>query len=458
MIAIATRSLTAYRFRLIVASLTVAGTVLVIWGLTLHFAPGRPALWLIGAIVAAALASIYLGSRMARPVDRITGIARAMAAGDLRASVPVEKDGLEGLSSALADVRAEMRRRLAESEAEKRNLRAVLDGMTDAVLLLKDERIAFANSASGRLFRTPALGWRDRILGETDLPASVRAVASAAIDAGREAVEEIGPDPAGRTLRVSVLPLSPVEGHRRTLLVISDTTERTKLERMRRDFVANASHELKTPTTAIHLLAESAVDALQADDPAQALDFANRIEQESSRLSRLVMDLLDLSRLESTPAPGTVTDMRDAVSNAITGHRSAAGERGLDLTVDDEAVAGQDVYAKADPTDVAVALDNLLDNAINYTDGGSVTVRLDADAASVRLEVSDTGPGVAPEELPRIFERFYRVDRARARDTGGTGLGLALVRHVVERSSGSVDVTSEPGSGSTFTITLPRQR
>ncbi|MGV8083729.1 MAG: sensor histidine kinase [Coriobacteriia bacterium] len=171
-----------------------------------------------------------------------------------------------------------------------------------------------------------------------------------------------------------------------------------------------------------------------------------------------VADLLDLSRLEATPPPDSVTDIRRAIGNAVATHGPAADRKGLELSADLSAVRGIDVFAAADPTDVAVALDNLLDNAIAYTGSGSVRVRVEATGAEVRLAVTDTGPGISAEHLPRIFERFYRIDRARTRDGGGTGLGLALVRHVAERSGGSVEVRSEVGAGTTFTVRLPRAK
>jgi two-component system, OmpR family, phosphate regulon sensor histidine kinase PhoR len=169
-----------------------------------------------------------------------------------------------------------------------------------------------------------------------------------------------------------------------------------------------------------------------------------------------VSDLLDLSRLDSAPAPDAVTDVRQAIDNAIAGHRAAARRKELALEVDLSSVRGIDVFVNAEPTDVAIALDNLLDNAIAYTEAGSVAVSVKATESSVRVKVKDTGVGINAEHLGRIFERFYRIDRARSRHSGGTGLGLALVRHVVERSGGSVAVASEPGVGTTFTITLPR--
>ncbi|MDT8434390.1 MAG: ATP-binding protein [Anaerosomatales bacterium] len=417
----------------------------------------RAALGLLGlaALAAAALAT-RLAERAAGPVERLSAAAQAMAAGDLRSEIPRETGELAVLARSLAELREQMQHRLDELEAEQRNLRSVLDGLTDAVFLLHADRIVFANSAAGRLFRTPASGWRDRRLDQTALPASVRDAIGTELGESEPSTLEWGPDPAGRTLRINVLPLGRADDSERTLVVIADTTQRTQLERVRRDFVANASHELKTPAAAIHLLAESAANAAEDDDTDLALSFALQIEQESARLGKLVSDLLDLSRLESTPAPDSIVDVRQAIANTVLGHGPSATDGGLELITDTRTVTGVDVFAKADPTDLAIALDNLLDNAINYTEAGSVTVRVEADPAHVRIIVADTGPGIPEEDLPRIFERFYRVDRARSRRSGGTGLGLALVRHVVERSGGTVEVTSEVRSGTTFVVTLQR--
>lgn len=411
---------------------------------------------LVLAVLVAGVLATRLAARAAGPVERLSAAAEAMAGGDLRVDVPDETGELAIMSRALADLREQMRRRLEELGTEQRNLRSVLDGLTDAVFLLHDDRVVFANNAAGRLFRTPSRGWRDQALADTGLPASVLDVIVTSLGDDESSAREWGPDPSGRTLRISVLPLNHTETHRRTLVVVSDTTERTRLDRVRRDFVANASHELKTPAAAIHLLTESAAHAAADGDTDVALSFALQIEQESARLGRLVTDLLDLSRLEATPASDSVTDMREAVANAVIAHGPSAKDGGLDIVTDTRSITGVDVFAKADPTDVAIALDNLLDNAIKYTEEGVVTVRVEAEDNLVRVIVSDTGIGIPAGDLPRIFERFYRVDRARSRRSGGTGLGLALVRHVVERSGGTVEVTSEPGVGTSFAITLPR--
>ena len=403
---------------------------------------------LLAALVIAVAVATWASGAASRPIQELSVVAERMAGGNLSTEIPPVPTDLEALAHSLETLRRQMRSRLEALESEQRTLRTALDGLSDAVFLLEGDHIRFANDAASRLFRVPGSGWRD---------SAIAAICSRLATA-RPYAAELEPDPLGTTLRLVVLPIEPDAENPRTLAVVSDVTDRARLERVRRDFVANASHELKTPVAGIQLLAESAESAAEDGDITQSLEFTRQIEAEASRLKRLVTDLLDLSRLDSAPAPDAITDVRLAVDNAIAGHRGAAGRNELALNLDLSAIRGVDVFMAAEPTDVAIALDNLLDNAIAYTEQGSVSVTVKASESSVRIKVADTGPGIAPEHLGRIFERFYRVDRARSRESGGTGLGLALVRHVVERSGGSVTVASEPGAGTTFTLTVPRAR
>jgi signal transduction histidine kinase len=171
-----------------------------------------------------------------------------------------------------------------------------------------------------------------------------------------------------------------------------------------------------------------------------------------------VLDLLDLSRIESAPRGDEIADVRRGVELALAGHRRAAAAKDLTLSADLGSVTGQDVVVRCSPTDLAIVLDNVLANAIAYTEKGSVTVRLAAETDEILVEVADTGIGIPAEDVERVFERFYRVDRGRSRTSGGTGLGLSLVRNVVEHAEGSVAIVSELGRGTNVTIRLPRVR
>lgn len=419
---------------------------------------GTGLLLLLGALAVAIYAGLRLSAAAARPVLRLRDAAESMAAGDLRTPVPESPGELGELAGSLLAVRDTMRSTIAQLEAGQATLRAAIDGLQDSVFVFEGEHVALANRAADASLRAPATGWPGSTLEDMALPASLEAAVRSQLSRTTTSSTEVGPDPEGHYRRVSSVRLDSRAAAPRVLVVIADTTEVRRLDAVRRDFVANASHELKTPVSAIQLLAEAAGHAASDGDTPQALVFVGQIGGEADRLRRLVTDLLDLSRLERPIVPGAVTDVRASVANALAGHRSAATAAGLQVSLDSDDVAGVDVYTTAESTDVAIALDNLLANAIAYTAEGSVTVRLAADDSTVTVAVSDTGVGIPAEHLPRIFERFYRVDAARTRASGGTGLGLALVRNAVERSGGSVEISSQVGNGTTIAIHLPRAR
>jgi len=238
-------------------------------------------------------------------------------------------------------------------------------------------------------------------------------------------------------------------------------TELRRVNRMRRDFVANVSHELKTPATSLKLLAESLVEILD-DDPAQARFFAQQLRTETERLAQLITDLLDLTRLESEEGlrnPGPV-DVRSVLMVVLARLRPAARHKEISLTFKRSGRASSYVIL-GEETQLTSMFANLVENAVKYTPrSGRVEVTAgvegDGERELVVVRVSDTGIGIPKESLSRIFERFYRVDKARSKETGGTGLGLSIVRHVVNKHGGHVAVESEPGGGTTFTVRLPR--
>lgn len=237
----------------------------------------------------------------------------------------------------------------------------------------------------------------------------------------------------------------------RTLVVIQDETERKRVESIRRDFVANASHELKTPVAGIMVTAETVERAID-DDLVHARRFAANLVREARRLSSLVQDLLDLARLERGQGERTRLRLAPVVRGEVEALRERIENKGLLLTVE----LDEDVEVLGVQEDLALMVRNLLENALVYTAAGSIRVVMSDSGTGSELKVSDTGSGIPTSDLERIFERFYRVDKARSRGTGGTGLGLAIVRHVAESHGGVVEVSSELGAGSTFTVRIPR--
>ena len=233
--------------------------------------------------------------------------------------------------------------------------------------------------------------------------------------------------------------------------------ELQRVNKIRRDFVANVSHELKTPATSLKLLAESLEETLD-HDPIQARLFAAQLKKETERLAHLITDLLDLTRLESQKPTDylTVVDVRSVLMTVLVHMRRAARKKDVTLQWKRFGRAA-DYTVYGDETQLTSMFTNLVDNAVKYTpSGGRVEVVGGSEGSEITIRISDTGIGIPEGKIPRIFERFYRVDKARSKATGGTGLGLSIVRHVAENHGGRVTVQSTPGEGSTFTVYLPR--
>ncbi|HEY8532174.1 MAG TPA: ATP-binding protein, partial [Limnochorda sp.] len=259
--------------------------------------------------------------------------------------------------------------------------------------------------------------------------------------------------PAERELQIRSAPLRSVAGGLDgAVAVLRDVTEMRRLEQVRTEFVANVSHELRTPLTAIKGFIETLLDGA-VDDPATARRFLEIVRRETDRLVRLINDLLDLSRLESPHLEVQLVpvDLKPLVEECLELFRHRAASRSIELSCE---LQGS-LWALGDASLIRQVLVNLVDNAVKYTPpGGRVWISGGLEGSWAELAVSDTGPGIPGRALNRVFERFYRVDKARSRDMGGTGLGLSIVRHAVERQGGRVWVESAPGEGSTFRVRL----
>jgi two-component system, OmpR family, sensor histidine kinase SenX3 len=276
---------------------------------------------------------------------------------------------------------------------------------------------------------------------------AVDAIMSRARDGevGRRVLDLFGP-PA-QVLVVSGSPLA--DGG--AIVTISDETERSRLDSVRTDFVANVSHELKTPVGAIAVLAEALMDETDLDVVHR---FASKMVAEAHRVGSTIDDLLELSRIElGGEMVRQSVDVNRVIAEAIERVEAEATQRRIRISVECETATNVD----GDARQLVSAVGNLVENAVKYSDDGStVTVGAGVDGDEIRISVSDTGVGIPNRDLGRVFERFYRVDRARSRVTGGTGLGLSIVRHVATNHGGRVTVTSREGEGSTFTLSLPR--
>jgi len=364
-----------------------------------------------------------------------------------------EPDDLTGLTNELSAITTRLRNRLDELTEERDRAGQILDALDDGVLLLDGAgRLLLANPAARSWFGLPddlrpGLPAK-RVLG---LP-QVTALAAQAAAARASVVGNLTlVFPQARTLAMRAFPLVDRGPTGRIVVTLIDITQRRRLEVLRRDFVANASHELKTPVAAVRALAETMLTAL-LEDPEAARRFAERIGREAERLDVLVRDLLDLSRVERGTLDIEPVDLVGLAKEVAGGYTDLAEERRLRLSTELQ----PQLSLRGDRAQLGLLLSNLVDNALRHTSAkGAVCVRLHATESRAIIEVADTGEGIPAGELSRVFERFYRVDKARARQTGGTGLGLAIVRHVAEGHGGTVRVDSELGRGSTFTVSLP---
>lgn len=256
----------------------------------------------------------------------------------------------------------------------------------------------------------------------------------------------------GRHFKVNIERLTS-DGHSSLLLFVQDVTEEKRVETIKKDFVANVSHELRTPLASIKGYSETLLDGGGMSE-GTSREFLRIIDRHATRMARLIDDLLILSRLESHQAPDTggAVDLAPLVASVVRGVGKQAGDKGLALTTD---IPDDLPKVAGDRDRVEQVVVNLLDNAIKYTpSGGSVTVSAVRDDGGVRVDVTDTGIGIPEADIPRIFERFYRVDKARSRELGGTGLGLAIVKHIVQGLGGRIHVESRPGEGSRFSVYL----
>jgi len=401
----------------------------------------------VGGAAAAAIvgvAAVWLvGRTLTRPVREMTARVSRMAGGDLEARVPPDGTSeLDMLGATLNRMADDLERRIEEIGRDRRQREAVLSAMEEGVLLVgADDGLGYANPAAARL-----LGGVPRTLRALTPPA-VRALVEETRSDRRAREREVETGFPTRVLRASTVALrDPGE----VLVVLRDVTAARRVEAMRRDFVADASHELKTPAAAIQAAAET-VERAVGDDPGSAARFATQLRRDATRLSRIVSDLLDLSRLEAERPALERVRLDRVVGEETDRLTSVAAGSGVRIEP-----ALEPVTVRGARGDLALLVRNLLDNAVRYSpEGGRVSVRLTERDGRAVLEVEDTGIGIPTRDLPRIFERFYRVDRARSRETGGTGLGLSIARHVAERHGARIEAESELGRGSTFRVTLP---
>jgi two-component system phosphate regulon sensor histidine kinase PhoR len=399
--------------------------------------------------------SLLLSHLALRPLRRIAEVVGSMAQGDLDRRLPRgAPDEFGRIAAAVNEMAEQLRARLRELTEDKERLQAVLAGMVEGVLVVDaDQRVVLANPRVRELlgFRGNGVGrphWE--LVRRTDVQ---EAIAKAAVQADPVIGDVVTETAEPRHLQIHAVRFPAAGPLLGVVAVVHDVTEIRRLERMRRDFVANVSHELKTPLTAIRGFAETLRGSEMPE--AQRAAFLDVILRHAERLARLIDDILELSRVEGRQQPLTLAEVDVARIAAVLLRDLEPQLEARRIRA--ELVAGSRGVAWADRRAVEQIFGNLLDNASKYTEeGGQIRIRVAENGTHVRLDVEDNGIGIPPEDLPRIFERFYRVDKARSRDLGGTGLGLAIVKHLAQAQDGEVSVRSRVGEGTVFSVLLPR--
>jgi two-component system phosphate regulon sensor histidine kinase PhoR len=416
------------------------------------FTPTIAALGL--ALVTAAAIAWFFSVRIGRRVRLIVGVAQRYRDGDLTPPrLEFGDDELGTVARALEESVQEVGRQLGQQVRDRARMEAILAGMIEGVIIVDAQaRLQLVNDAARQMLKLDAIGIGRPYVETIRLPAMAELVPAVLGGRTPDALQFSPPRDPSKTIMATAAPAAGAAQHG-VILVLHDITELRRVDQIRRDFVANVSHELRTPLTAIR----GYVEALSEED-ATAEDrrrFLDIIGRHTRRMERLVRDLLRLARLDAGQETLELAacDTRALLSGVVADVMSGVDERGQRMEV---TVAPGAESVRADPAKLHDAVRNLVANAIAYAPERS-TIRIQAAPAErgrVAIVVADEGPGIPEEDLSRVFERFYRVDKSRARDPGGTGLGLAIVRHLVELHGGTVRAENGPNGGARFTITI----
>jgi len=411
------------------------------------------------AILIGLLFSYALSNLTSKPLRDMADAAARIGHGVSKARIPViSNDEIGMLAGVLNDMSERIEDQVQRLSAEKQRLDTILRSMGEGVMVTApDGVITLVNPAFRRLFSIAGEVEGKKLIEISRHPDLLEAFNDLARPHVNELLREISIQPNGITLFTHWVPLN-VDGVRQGIVaVFHDISDLKKAENMRRDFVANVSHELRTPVTIIKGYAETLLDGALEADPDRAKRFVEIISSHSERLTNLINDILTLSSLETKEALLELSpiDVSGTIGKACMLLQERADQKNIAISNESTGAALPRIMADQGRLEQVVV--NLLENAIKYTpDGGSVRLFTEDNGEYIRVSVADSGIGIPFKDLPRIFERFYRVDEARTREQGGTGLGLAIVKHIVQLHGGNVSVTSEPGKGSVFSFTLKK--
>lgn len=432
-------------YRLLLSSLVV----IVVMGASVFFLIDLPfsdiAIGALSAALAAVLLAVHFARSVSQPIRELRDVARAMADGDVSRRPAISATGEVGdLAGAISRLSEQLGARVRALQEEETLVATIVESLNEGVLTIGPRQMVLRINSTARKM----LGVENDVPFPVDyLPREGRLREAVARALGGHATRNEEVEIFGKELALEARPLA--QG---AVLALFDLSEVRRLDAVRRDFVANASHELRTPLTIVRGFAETLADKSIGDT--DRLRFASLILANTERMQRIVDELLDLSRIESggwTPRP-TKVDFRQVGDELRSSWLERLSAKKLELTLD---IPEEARWLEADKTALLQVMGNLVENAFRHTTAGEVRIfsRRGRDG-QVSIGVADTGTGIAPEHLPRIFERFYRAEPARERSNGGVGLGLSIVKHLVDAHGGTVRAESVPGKGTTVTASF----
>ncbi|MCE5314953.1 MAG: ATP-binding protein [Armatimonadota bacterium] len=416
----------------------------------------------IGALLIAAfavLASLLAVRRISNPLQKIKEAAGRFADGDFRTRAPLsDTDEFASLAETLNGMASQLDTQLRTITQQSGERQAILSSMKEAVIAIdNDDRMLILNPTAERLLGVKLESVKGKTIQEAVRnPDLQRFFEKTHISQAPTTDEIVFRTPAETLMQAMGTALVGLDEKKiGVLVVLNDITQTRNLENMRKDFVANVSHELKTPITSIKGFVETLREGA-INDPEKARDFLEIVARQAERLDAIIDDLLALSRIEQQAGTRGIEmvsgHIRGILNAAVANVQPKAVEQNVSVAIECDG----DIAAVINAPLLEQAVTNLVDNAVKYSPGGSVMVKAERlPDREIAIRVIDTGAGIEPEHIPRLFERFYRVDKARSRKMGGTGLGLAIVKHIVQAHHGRTEVETSPGKGSTFSIILP---
>lgn len=409
--------------------------------------------------IAALLIGFYFARRFTDPLIKMTENAEAIAQGDYHRRITIKQQNEIGsLAKAFNSMARNSSQRMEEITADRNRYATIFAGMVEGVISIDEhQKIIHINRTAAELLELSATQCINKSIWEELRITEISQALEQAM--AKKNVVKIqmrrSTEHLDQVVDIHIAVLCDNADHSiGAVIVLNDISELDHLMRIRQDFVANASHELKSPITVIRGLTETILDDDEMD-PATQHRFIEKIHNQSHRLSSLVSDLLTISRLESNQDEQHFQPINylNIIKKSIKAIEVSCQEKELSVTIN---LPEQNIHLLGDEQGISQLVDNLLDNAVKYTPlGGSLLIQLEVHELTSTLRIQDSGVGISPQYQHRIFERFYRVDKARSRELGGTGLGLSIVKNIAEQHGGSVSVTSQPGQGAIFTVELP---